>query len=371
MLFGTGLVVADQSCCVGADAAIPMKQARKDSVVIALRPNVQMDSRVILLSDVALISGGDAMLRDKLKQLDLEDGLAVGESVIINLPQIEFRLRIAGIDVDRISIRGNGVHVTAGSATKSARQIEQAQAAVLSNGRAESIRPVVDLSAVSVGEGPLERELIRAARACIQSKLPWTGDNLDIRLAQPVSFDIRQMPSAEGYVYSAELRTSGAPVGRVQVRVIAQANQRPTFDVTLMMDVRHFDTVVMATKPLERGHVIRANELYADRQDVTEVTDYCAKVADLVGTTTKRSIRPLQPMRMSDIELVSHSQKSIVIKRAEPVRMVGRIGTLSVTAVGEALQDGHVGDVIQLRNIESKATVQGRVTAAGEVEVTF
>src|SRR5436190_16405777 len=79
----------------------PAGKLSKDVVVVAVRSNVQLDSRVIRLVDVASVTGGEPTLRDQLKTLDLEDGLAPGETVTILPPQIEFRMRLAGIDVDK------------------------------------------------------------------------------------------------------------------------------------------------------------------------------------------------------------------------------------------------------------------------------
>jgi len=59
------------------------------------------------------------------------------------------------------------------------------------------------------------------------------------------------------------------------------------------------------------------------------------------------------------------------VKRREQVKMVARVGGVSIEAMGEALQDGRLGDTIRLRNIESNANIQGRVTRLGEVEISF
>ncbi len=367
----TGLFVAGQEPCVAREPApTPMKQVRQEAVVIALRPNIQVAGRVIRLGDVALISGGDATFREQLKQLDLEDMLPTGDSVTILPQQIEFRLRVAGIDVRRVSLRGTGSRVTAGSIAEP-REVELTKgttALIPSDNRSRASR---DLSGVSIGEGPLEHQMIQAAKACLLSKLPWDEENVDIRLAQPVSADIRQASSAENYKCSAELRTVGPPVGRVQVRVVAEAPQKPPFDISIAFDVRHFETVVLTTKSLERGHTITAADVYVDRQDVTDLADYYSTPKELIGMTTKRAVRSLIPLHLSDIEAISRTEKSLLIRRREQVKMVARVGGLNITATGEALQDGHLGEVIQLRNLDSKANVQGRVISAGEVEISF
>ena len=111
--FVTGIATAIlQRCAAAEPATISGDRSSKDPVVIVLRSSVQTDLRVIRLVDVANITGGDSATRERIKQLDLEDGVSAGESLTILPPQIEFRMRIAGIDVERVSIKGSGVRVT-------------------------------------------------------------------------------------------------------------------------------------------------------------------------------------------------------------------------------------------------------------------
>ncbi len=369
----SGLIVADPKHCAASEPPGERSdRSRKEVVTVALQPSVQTDSRVIRLVDVAKITGGDALLREQVKQLDLEDGLTPGESVTILPPQIEFRLRIAGIDVDRVSIRGRAARVSARSTSATREAVVTSTGATAPvSATATKPRRAVDFSSISVDEGPLEREIIQAAKKCLINKLPWPAENIDIRLTQPISLDVRQVKSAVGYECSAELRTSGPPIGRVQVRVVAEASNQATYDVLVQLEARHFERVVLATKTIDRGHLIAASDLYLDRQDVTELSDYCSSASELVGTTAKRSIRALLPVRTNDVEGQTRTETSVLIKRREQVKMVARVGALVVTATGEALQDGRLGEIIKVRNIESNANVQGRVTGTGEVEISF
>lgn len=368
LLFVTCIAAAAVPRCAADE--VPSGSAdrsRTDLVVVSIRPNVKTDSRVIRLVDVATVTGGDAAFRERIKQLDLEDGVAAGESLTILPPQIEFRMRLAGIDIDRVSIKGGGVRVTSNSGSIS----RGAQTIAGTSTHGGKLRREIDFSAISVDDGPLEHEIVQSAKDCILKKLPWAPEDVDIRLAQPVPAEIRQISSAAGYECAAEMRTSGPAVGRVQVRVIASAPQKPLFDVAVILDVRHFDRVVMTTKAIDRGHVLTATDLYADRCDVTELSDYCSKPGELIGATARRSVRALMPVRMSDVEGAVHSEGGILVKRRDHVKMVARVGVLSVAATGEALQEGRLGETIRLRNTESNATVQGRVTSAGEVEISF
>ena len=345
------------------------QSARRETIQLNLRSNVHVEARVVQLGDIATITGGEARLREQLKRLDLEDTLLDGESVTITPAHVEFRLRVAGISLQNVSIRGSAVRVTSSSIAEPA-SIEVVSDVSSVPGIATLTSPEIE-SATSSDDGALERELIETAKRCIMRKLPWSAEDVDIRLSQPLAPEIRQIRSATGYDCQAELKNPGAAIGRVHLRVVAHAIQKPSFDFIAIFDVRHFDNIVLTTRPLERGHQIAASDIYTDRQDVTDLSEYCSRPSEMIGMTTKRALRPLTPLRPIDVEAANQASGSILIKRRDPVKLVGRLGAVSVIATGEALQEGRLGDVIRLRNTDSNSTVQGRVSGKGEVEIVF
>lgn len=344
-----GTVVAAPPATDGAPAK------RSEMLVLALRSRVQVLGREVRIADIAAVSGGSAEQRRRVEALDLNDVLAAGESVEIAPPQIEFRLRLAGIDPAGVAIRGSAVRVVSGRAVASPRGTAAPPPAVRSND----------------SDSSLEQVLIQAAEDCVRAKLPWSADDVVVRLAMPLPHEVTRVATASGYECRATLRSTGPAVGRVPVQVVAEAPGQPSFEVAVQLDVRHFDGVVLAAKTLERGQTIRAADVYVDRQDVTTLTDYCSNADLLIGATVKRSVRPLVPLKASDTEANRSATNAILVKRGDRVRMVAQIGSHSVSTTGEAVQDGRAGETIRLKNIESKAIVQGRVTATNEVEITF
>ena len=348
------------------------RNVTKESIVISLRPTVQVESRVIRLRDVAAVACTDAKLCETLNQLDIEDALAVDETISILPTQIEFRLRLAGVDPKRVVIRGGLSQVTAVDEVTVADHTNRTVTnAVAKN--APSVLPVLPASEIApINDGEIERHIVEVAKAFLQKKLPWPEDSVEIQLDHPVPTSVRNCKLSEGYEFTADLRSPGAVAGRVPVRIVGTAPQKPKIDFTILMNVRHFDTVAIASRGLERGHVMAASDIYFDRRDVTELTAYCVGANELIGKKTKRSLRALAPLQMTDIESVATGVESgIAVKRREQVRMSAHIGAFVVTAMGEAQQEGRIGDTITLKNLETNAKVQGRVTAAGQVEVAY
>ena len=53
------------------------------------------------------------------------------------------------------------------------------------------------------------------------------------------------------------------------------------------------------------------------------------------------------------------------------IKLTARVGSLRVTAKGEAQQDGRAGEKIRVRNVDSRKEIVGRVVERGLVEVEY
>jgi flagella basal body P-ring formation protein FlgA len=84
---------------------------------------------------------------------------------------------------------------------------------------------------------------------------------------------------------------------------------------------------------------------------------------DVVGMMASRTLLPGVSIPMSALS------PPRVVRAGAPVKMIYVDGGLVITATGDALQDGVVGQTVMLRNEDSGVTVSGRVRADGTVLV--
>jgi flagellar basal body P-ring formation protein FlgA len=84
---------------------------------------------------------------------------------------------------------------------------------------------------------------------------------------------------------------------------------------------------------------------------------------DVVGMMATRTLLPGAPIPISALS------PPRLVRAGATVKMVYVDGGLSITATGDALQDGVVGQTVRLRNEDSGVTVSGRVRADGSVQV--
>lgn len=339
-------------------------------IVITLRAPGRIASSILRVADVADLRGGDEAMRQRIAALDLEDATLAGAQTEITPLQIEFRLRVAGIDPQRVAIRGSTARVTtspasAGSGLASSQVAEPRASALFASH--SKLRSATDAAS---NDSEIERAVLDAAQKCLSKQLPWPDENVVVQLAQPLPRELRERTFSTAITVSAELRTPGTPLGRVALRVTIKAPGQRTLDVPVQLDVRHFEDVVVTTKPVTRGHVFSAADLKIGRQDVTLLSGYCTSLDQLVGQQAKRVFPESQLLRAVDVEPESRVAGPPLVKRRDRVKASARSGVLLVTIVGEAQQDGRVGELIKIKNVDSNTFIYGRVVSATEVEIT-
>lgn len=87
---------------------------------------------------------------------------------------------------------------------------------------------------------------------------------------------------------------------------------------------------------------------------------------DNVATTSDAVWKTLRPTTDS---LDPTEKPRIIVKARDNVKLVVQIGAVRIEATGEAQEDGAMGQLIRVRNLESNRTIHGRVEARNVVLV--
>jgi flagella basal body P-ring formation protein FlgA len=184
-----------------------------------------------------------------------------------------------------------------------------------------------------------------------QSEL--TLDNADLRLL---------VPAGPPPAILVDAVTFDARSGRLTAYVTASAGDVTTDRTRVTGRVRRMLEMPVLTRLVAPGEMITAQDietiaLPADRLSQSFVVG----PAELLGKTPKRSIRPGEPIRPSDI------QTPIVIHRGELVTVVFQSAALLLTAQAKALEDGTQGQAIRVSNTRSGKTLDATVNGPGTV----
>jgi flagella basal body P-ring formation protein FlgA len=82
-----------------------------------------------------------------------------------------------------------------------------------------------------------------------------------------------------------------------------------------------------------------------------------------VGKRLLRNLSAGSPLAAADVEAVP------MVERGDLVKLVARVGAVTATATGRALEAAAPQEVLRVENLTSRRVVQGIVREAGVVEV--
>ncbi len=121
---------------------------------------------------------------------------------------------------------------------------------------------------------------------------------------------------------------------------------------------------VVPTATIFPGEIISGGQL-----SEVEVTNpniaggYATDVSEVIGKVSKRTLVPGRTIPVSSL------RDPYAVQRGSTLRMTVKIGGMVISAAGTPLQDGMVGDVVRMRNLDTGVIVIGTVLADGTVEV--
>jgi len=152
------------------------------------------------------------------------------------------------------------------------------------------------------------------------------------------------------------------PVTSVRVEVLVEGKQART--VYVAFRVKLFALVVVSTRPLARGQIVGKDAVRLERREVTTVTGtYLTDVAAAIG---KRVERPVGAGSLLTAEALS---EPLAVERGKSLRIVVAIGQIRITALGKALEDGRIGDLIAVQVAATGKRIMAVVVGPGTVSL--
>ena len=175
-------------------------------------------------------------------------------------------------------------------------------------------------------------EVVAVAKAELARLLGTAADEQSFTLAQPVLVKLPEVNDDDRVEIAAVPHTATVRPGRTQMDVTVKVN---------------------GTRKLAFSVV-----LTTDSQAATLTSAGTAEVVPAGGVRAKSAGNQF-------------AADAVLVRALQPVRLVVNTDGMRLEAVGEAMQDGKVGQQIKVRNPSSKKVVTGTVVGANEVEVAL
>lgn len=124
--------------------------------------------------------------------------------------------------------------------------------------------------------------------------------------------------------------------------------------------------IPVLTRAVQESDIITASDI--GWENVVQRTlrkDSIQQEADLIGKSPRRSISPGRPVRLGELALPT------LVKKGEQVAVNYSTPHMHIQTLGQALEDGSLGGLIRVRNLDSKRAFTARVVAEGKVEANM
>jgi len=136
--------------------------------------------------------------------------------------------------------------------------------------------------------------------------------------------------------------------------------------LAVLTEVKVYVSAVVAKQVINRGETFHAGQLALQEIEVTKLNSgFYSSLDKVIGQGAKRRIRAEQLLSPNLVAA------ALVIERGQQVTISANHDGINASTQGEALENGAVGDVIRIRNLSSKKTVEAKVLEAGVVTTTF
>lgn len=199
------------------------------------------------------------------------------------------------------------------------------------------------------------RELCREA---VEEVLPEGLELDEVRWSQSVRLPRGEL-DAEAFLEGDE------PVrGRLRARVEVLVDGESVRVVRVRLTVRDRRPVVTATTQLRPGDVVGPGDIeLRELPPGTYVRRPVRQLEEAVGQVVTRLTGAGEALEATAI------RPPALVRRRERVRIVVRTGGVEVTALGEPMEDGALGETIRVVCLASRRTLEARVVGPGVVEV--
>lgn len=130
--------------------------------------------------------------------------------------------------------------------------------------------------------------------------------------------------------------------------------------IPVTVKIRTFQKVLVSTQTINPHSVISRDEVTTVRTETTDINNPVSNLGQLDGKWTTQWIQSGKPLTFSMFA------RKPLIKQGEAITIIFRTKNITVSDQGSALQDGRMGDVINVAN-EYRQSLRARVIGKGEV----
>ncbi len=161
-------------------------------------------------------------------------------------------------------------------------------------------------------------------------------------------------------------KDTGRLAGNVKLNAIVSVNGIEENNVRIYSWIDVFESVVCASRDLKRKDIIREDDVYLARKNISHMPPNTVRgLSKVVGLTMKHNVKADTCLKGWMVE------KTPAVKRGDMVTIMAESDDLKVTIPGRVMEKGCLGELVKVENIISKKEIYARVINNLAVMVNF
>lgn len=152
--------------------------------------------------------------------------------------------------------------------------------------------------------------------------------------------------------------------GNTAVYMDVLVDGAPFRTIKCQFRVHVFDRIAVAARPIMAGQLLTEGDFRFEEQEVgSRAKLFLTETDEIVGKTLSRSLGIGAPLIRTLLKTPD------ILKAGAPVTLISRVNGVEVKIDGVALEAGHAGEIIRVRNTTSRKVLRGRILDEATVEI--
>ncbi|GJQ58236.1 MAG: flagella basal body P-ring formation protein FlgA [Candidatus Scalindua sp. AMX11] len=305
-------------------------EVQATQIKIDMINKVTLKEKVITIRDISQVTGDDDDLIKQINEIEVGRTPWPNNRRKIDRDFIKMRLVSSGINLPDIAFEGPRLAVVSVESTKIS-----------------------------------EAEIVEKAKEhLIFSQQSFNRD---------ITIELRSAPSEQWVAKSrdeiyleASLADTNKMRGNVVVMVMAMSDGIPLFKIPVHFRVRVFEFIAITKKKLDRHKSLTAENSFLARRETTRVQGTVfSSIDDLKGKVTSRQVLPFTVITEEIVETLP------TVRKGDMVKLYIKTETFKIVTKGFAEENGVTGDIIKVKDLDTRKVIHGKIIDAANVQILF
>jgi flagella basal body P-ring formation protein FlgA len=203
--------------------------------------------------------------------------------------------------------------------------------------------------------------LVRTIRSHVADVTPWKESEVEARLTS----DFSGADSLTGDVeFSISNRNPLTAFRHALFNVDVIQNGTAVRTLWVTADITVHARVVQAAARIPFGSTIAAPDVKEAMADINDArAQYFHTSSEVIGKVMRRTLSPGDPLTRDSVA------NPLLIHTGETVRVRLQRGPIALSSMAKAEQDGRLGEIIRIRNLDFARSLKATVVGRGEVRI--